>query len=61
MHGHWDLPIGVGTEEAEAVNMGIAIVVPAQKILEVLYHPELVAMREERDNEMEKAAASSSR
>jgi hypothetical protein len=27
--------------------MGVLIVVPAKKILEVLYHPELVAMRKE--------------
>jgi len=49
MWGHWDLPIGVSSQQAEAVNMGIAIVIPAQKILEVLYHPELVAMRENQD------------
>ncbi|MGA7506202.1 MAG: hypothetical protein WBW57_18850 [Candidatus Sulfotelmatobacter sp.] len=48
MHGHWDLPASFSpTEQAEAVNMGISIVVPAKKILEVLYHPELVAMRKE--------------
>ncbi len=48
MHGHWDLPASFSsTEQAEAVNMGVSIVVPAKKILEVLYHPELVAMRKE--------------
>jgi hypothetical protein len=46
MHGHWDLPVSSSvTEQAEAVNMGVSIVVPAKKILEVLYHPQLVAMR----------------
>jgi len=46
MHGHWDLPATFSSaEQAEAVNMGVAIVVPAKKILEVLYHPELVKMR----------------
>jgi hypothetical protein len=46
MHGHWEVPGSFGTEEqAEAVNMGVSIVVPAKKILETLYHPELVAMR----------------
>ena len=49
MHGHWDLKIGTDVMQAEAVNMGIAIVIPAQKILEVLYHPELVALRAEQD------------
>jgi hypothetical protein len=46
MHGHWDLPVSFSeTEQAEAVNMGVSIVVPAKKILETLYHPQLVAMR----------------
>ncbi len=46
MHGHWDLPISFSaSEQAEAVNMGVSIVVPAKKILETLYHPALVAMR----------------
>lgn len=52
MRGHWDLPIGVQTEQAEAVNMGISIVVPAKRILEVLYHPELVALRERHDEQV---------
>lgn len=48
MHGHWDVPAKFrNAEEAEAVNMGVSIVIPAKKILEVLYHPELVAMRKE--------------
>lgn len=50
IRGHWDLHHGGGDlQQAEAVNMGIALVIPAQKILEVLYHPELVKMREEQD------------
>ncbi len=49
MHGHWDLPVGVRIAQAEAVNMGISIVIPAKKILETLYHPELVALRERQD------------
>jgi hypothetical protein len=28
-----------------AVNMGVSIIVPAKKVLEVLYHPELVEIR----------------
>jgi len=46
MHGHWELPLGFSTfEQAEAVNMGVSIVIPAKKVLEVLYHPELVKKR----------------
>jgi hypothetical protein len=55
MRGHWDLKVRVNPEQAEAVNMGIAIVIPAQKILEVLYHPELVALREGQDEKPRKA------
>jgi hypothetical protein len=48
IHGHWDLPVSFSaTEQAEAVNMGVSIIVPAKKLLEVLYHPELVAMRQQ--------------
>lgn len=50
VHGHWDLHHGNGDiQAAEAVNMGIALVIPAQKIIEALYHPELVAIREQQD------------
>jgi hypothetical protein len=53
MHGHWDAPAGfkdiVGLE---AVNMGISIIVPAQKIMEVLNHPDLVAERKRHDDEI---------
>jgi hypothetical protein len=55
MRGHWDLKLGIDAVQGEAVNMGIAIVIPAQKILEVLYHPELVALREEQDEKFRKA------
>jgi hypothetical protein len=54
MRGHWDFPLGVQVGQAEAVNMGISIVVPAKKILETLYHPELVALRDKQD-ELRKA------
>lgn len=48
VHGHWDLPVSFSeTQKREAVNMGVSIVVPAKKILETLYHPDLVARREE--------------
>jgi hypothetical protein len=48
MHGHWEVPLSFSaTEQAEGVNMGVSIIVPAKKILETLYHPELAAMRKE--------------
>jgi len=40
--GHWDVTIGFGTPQQEAVNMGIAPMVPAHKILEVLSQPGLL-------------------
>lgn len=49
IHGHWDLPsphdLIEGTLQREAVNMGIAIVIPVSKILEVINQAEIVAMR----------------
>jgi hypothetical protein len=51
MHGHWEIParkkndLLMDDDLLGKVNMGIAIVVPAKKILEILYHPELVKMR----------------
>lgn len=56
MRGHWEtetLPANFQREQIEAVNMGISIVVPAQKIWEVLHHPELVAMRKEFDDKLQ--------
>ncbi len=58
MHGHWEVPLSFSdVEQAEAVNMGVSIITPAKKILEVLYHPELIAMRKEH-YEASKAAKS---
>jgi hypothetical protein len=51
MHGHWDLPnltdaaIEDGKRENERINTGIGVVIPVQKIIETLYHPELVEIR----------------
>lgn len=46
VHGHWDLPVSFSdTEQAEAVNMGVSVIVPAKKILETLHSPELEALR----------------
>jgi hypothetical protein len=50
IHGHWNLPVSFDkSSQAEAVNMGISIVVPAHKIWEVLNHPELVEQRKQQD------------
>ena len=62
MHGHWDIPpqardddVPKADEEAQGkVNLGIAIVVPAAKILEVLNQPALVEMRKSGDEELRK-------
>jgi len=57
MHGHWDIPVKsrtvIGnTYSAGAINTGIAIVVPAKKILEVLNQPELFLARRTEDEQM---------
>ena len=62
MHGHWDIPVeemgdfafADQTDERARVNMGIAIVVPAKKILEVLNHPDLVEGRARSDEQRRK-------
>lgn len=54
-HGHWEIPpdkknqveIISASKGEPSINLGIAIVVPARKILEVLKHPELVEMRKQ--------------
>lgn len=51
MHGHWDIAASQKNEvlfsadRSGAVNMGIALVVPATKILETINHPELKQLR----------------
>jgi hypothetical protein len=45
VHGHWDIPLSFTPSQGEAVNMGVSIIVPAKKILETLYNPELCALR----------------
>ncbi len=42
MIGHWRVTVGFSTTQEEAVNMGIAPMVPAHKILEILRQPELI-------------------
>jgi hypothetical protein len=51
VHGHWDVPPTFSNiERVEQVNMGVSIIVPAKKILETLYSPELDALRKEHWN-----------
>ena len=53
MHGHWDIRESemnkafFDHDRKRGVNMGIAMVVPANKILETIYQPELLTMRKE--------------
>jgi hypothetical protein len=54
VHGHWDVPDDPNRDEVEIdidgtgrLHAGIAVAVPASKILEVLNHPELIAIRDE--------------
>jgi len=59
VHGHWNIEKNSydaqGVEESgESINMGIAIVVPTKKIIDILYRPELVALRDEMDKKDEK-------
>lgn len=53
VHGHWDIPVedldevNFRVEKREqSVNLGIAVVVPAEKIRETLYQPGLVTLRQ---------------
>ena len=50
LHGHWETPEEPATSEifgSEKLNLGIGVVVPAGKVLEVLDQPTLEAFREE--------------
>ena len=55
MHGHWDIKESernkyrVPIDGEHGVNLGIAMVAPAHKILEVINRPDLVAGRTEMD------------
>jgi len=52
MVGHWDIPVGFSLTQAEAVNMGIAPVVPASKIKEIILQQELVDLMKRVDAEI---------
>lgn len=55
VHGHWDLHLpDTDSVETDAtrrleINSGMAIVVPATKIIEVLNHPALIEQRRQQD------------
>ena len=55
MHGHWDVDasdidmIRPDRADAELINAGIGIVVPAQKILEIIEQPRLEEMRQKEE------------
>jgi len=61
MHGHWDVnasDVDVIVEDRghrESVNVGIGIVVPAQKILETIGQPELEELRRRAEAELKEA------
>ena len=61
IHGHWDIKESDINEpqfeydRKRGVNLGIAVVVPAHKILEILNHPDLAAMRDEADLQLKNA------
>jgi hypothetical protein len=51
VRGHWDVLPNRSLLEAEKVNMGISVIVPAKKIMEALYLPEQVEMRKKIEEE----------
>jgi hypothetical protein len=61
MHGHWDIreselnKPSFSQDRKHGVNLGIAIVVPAVKILETLNQQELVTLRKQQEETEEKS------
>jgi hypothetical protein len=46
LHGHWDIPKSLGNiTQAETINMGVSIIVPAHKIWEVVNQHDLAEQR----------------
>jgi hypothetical protein len=59
MIGHWQIPRSMNPALAEAVNMGMSVVVPAYKISEILNQPTLVNMRKNLEEQRRKEGAKS--
>jgi len=59
MIGHWQIPRSMNPALAEAVNMGMSVVVPAYKILEIINQPILADMRKEIEEQRRKEDAES--
>lgn len=63
MHGHYDSPLTeaddatIDDAESERVNMGIAVVVPATKILETINQEWFLQARKEHEEKLRQAAA----
>jgi hypothetical protein len=67
MHGHWDMPIpdvdasvdrnALDEISVKSVNMGIAIVIPAKKILEVINQPKLEEMEKRTEAQIRQQSA----
>lgn len=63
MHGHWDIPVSNADlvieddPDRERVNMGIAIVVPAANILEVINQPEIAEIRKKEEKRLRNETA----
>jgi hypothetical protein len=60
MHGHWDATaeelkeVGFDVNEPPSVNLGVALVSPAKRLLEILTQPSLLKMREQQSREKHK-------
>jgi hypothetical protein len=66
-HGHWEVDHGQYNDteivavprSASSLNLGIAVVIPAKKILEVLHNPQLVYLRAESERLCRESMATS--
>jgi hypothetical protein len=63
VHGHWEIPpdkkdavaFPLARQGEPSINLGIAIAIPAKKILDILNRSELVAMRKEEEQRSSEA------